>query len=488
MQEDSRRTDVTLLWNGRPVAARRGESVASALWRAGITTLAWSRKVHRPLGLSGATPVGVLARVNGRPNVRIDQLAATDGLVIEMQNTWPSARFDLLRLAQLLPPKLVYGGFEHGALIPRAGLGYRLAERAMAHLAGVARPADAGLAPHLVEGQRLAVDCLVVGGGPAGITEANRQAAAGATVALVTRGLETARFARAAGAAVPALDPSVRLFAGHELFGVYRDARLMVAAPHDHRQGAVIFDPQRAVLATGRRSVPPLVRGNQLPGVIDAHAALQLCAVDGVMPGSALAVVGTGAETALAERLRALGASVVHVGPVSALTQIRGGRRVSAIRTDTTIRCDALVHAGPWRADPSLGFQSSAEGHYQVEARPLPASLSVIGAAALPCEAIPARRNIDPHALVCPCMDVTAGELYSHIDAGETDPEVLKRLTSCGMGTCQGFPCWDQMLALLAARIGARPEDFARPTHRPPRRAITVAQAAGLAGLVEPEQ
>ena len=85
-------------------------------------------------------------------------------------------------------------------------------------------------------------------------------------------------------------------------------------------------------------------------------------------------------------------------------------------------------------------------------------------------------------------MDVTAGELYCHIDAGETDPEVLKRLTSCGMGTCQGFPCWENMLALLAARIGVEPEMFARPTHRPPRRSITVAQAAGLAALVEPDQ
>jgi len=46
----------------------------------------------------------------------------------------------------------------------------------------------------------------------------------------------------------------------------------------------------------------------------------------------------------------------------------------------------------------------------------------------------------------------------------------------------------DDLVPLLAARIGVEPEMFARPTHRPPRRSITVAQAAGLAALVEPDQ
>jgi sarcosine oxidase subunit alpha len=85
-------------------------------------------------------------------------------------------------------------------------------------------------------------------------------------------------------------------------------------------------------------------------------------------------------------------------------------------------------------------------------------------------------------------MDVTAGELLSHIDAGEDDPEVLKRLTSCGMGPCQGYPCWESMIALLASRTGNDPRHFARPSHRAPRRSITVAQAAGLSTEVPPER
>jgi len=426
--------------------------------------------------------------VNGRPNVRLDQIRVEEGLAVEMQNTWPSPRFDLLKFAQLVPPKLVYGGFEHGAWMPKAGLAYRIAERAMANLAGVARPADITAPSSAIPGERMAVDCLVVGGGPAGISEANRRAARGETVALVTRGERPARFAVSVGAAIEPLSPEVRLFTGMELFGVYRDGALMVAAPHDNRRGAIAFDPQAAILATGRRSIPPLVRGNQLPGVLDAHSALQLAAVHRVMPGRRVAVVGTGAEREITERLRSLGVDVVHYGPVEALVEIRGRSRVTAIRAGAEIRCDAVVHAGPWRIDPSLGFQASGEGLFQVLARPLPQMLSVVGSAALGDERIHANRNLHPGTLICPCMDVTAGELYCHIDGGETDPEVLKRLTSCGMGTCQGFPCWEHMLALLAARIGVEPEAFARPTHRPPRRSITVAQAAGLAALVEPDR
>ena len=44
------------------------------------------------------------------------------------------------------------------------------------------------------------------------------------------------------------------------------------------------------------------------------------------------------------------------------------------------------------------------------------------------------------------------------------------------------------LLAVLAARTGHRPDDFRRPSHRPPRRSITVAQAAGLCGVVEPDR
>jgi len=307
-----------------------------------------------------------------------------------MQNTWPHPRVDVLRLAQWLPARALYGGFEHSGWLPRSGLAYRWVERLMAQLAGVARPVDAGVTPQRVAGQRLAPDCLVVGGGPAGIAAANHHAALGQNVVLVSRGDRPARFALAMGGTVPTLDPRVQWLGGMELCGVYRQGRLFLAAPHDATRGAIVFAPQRVVLATGRRSMPPLVPGNDLPGVLDAHVALELAFVYGVLPGKRIAVVGTGAEDAvsarLQTRLRKLGGVVVHSGPVAALTAIKGRSRVRAVCTGAQpgreIPCDALVHAGPWRADPSLAFQASAEGHFQLLDAPLPAHISLAGACA----------------------------------------------------------------------------------------------------------
>lgn len=478
--------DISFRWNGKTLSARQGDTLSAALWRAGVTTFARSRKLHRPLSYSGAHTVGVLAKVDGMPNVRMDQIELRPGMQVSMQNCWPAPGFDLLKALQILPSKLVYGGFEHGALIPQAGLPARLAERAMALLAGVAdvAPVDWNAAP--IPGTSLAPDLLVVGGGPEGIRAANAAAASGESVALITRGESPGRFAVAAGETLPSLSDKVQLFLATEVFGAYRDGRVILAAPVDGTGPAMAIRPGRVVLATGRRSMPPMVRGNHLPGVFDAHAALDLAARFRVLPGKRVAVVGTGSETRLAARLKALGCKISHCGPVSALEKIEGGKRVKAIRAGgKRITCDALIHAGPWRSDPNLAFQISAEGAYQLLGQALPGYVSFTGAAALPAEAIPVPAAPDSEALICPCMDVTAGELTHHIDAGETDPEVLKRLTSCGMGTCQGWPCWEGMLALLAARTGLQPDDFARPSHRPPRRAITIAQAAGLSGLVE---
>jgi sarcosine oxidase subunit alpha len=83
-------------------------------------------------------------------------------------------------------------------------------------------------------------------------------------------------------------------------------------------------------------------------------------------------------------------------------------------------------------------------------------------------------------------MDVTVGELLAHIEAGDTHIEVLKRATSCGMGPCQGFPCWQLMRAVVERATGGNAGNDL-PTYRPPRRGITVEQAAGLDGLLEVE-
>jgi len=228
-----------------------------------------------------------------------------------------------------------------------------------------------------------------------------------------------------------------------------------------------------------------MVYGNHLPGVMDAHTALLLAHTHGISPGSNIAVFGTGMENPLADRLAQLGAGIAHCGPVSQLTHIHGRSRVTSVDAGRKVICDAVIHAGPWHCDPSLDFQARAEGRLQVSDAMIDVNVRSVGSAAQADEGIFVPKRLDPRTRICPCMDVTAGELVALIQEGETDPEVLKRLTSCGMGPCQGLPCWELMLALLANLTGMRPGDFTRPSHRPPRRSITIAQAAGLCDVVD---
>jgi hypothetical protein len=143
------------------------------------------------------------------------------------------------------------------------------------------------------------------------------------------------------------------------------------------------------------------------------------------------------------------------------------------------------VHAGPWLSDPSLRFQASSSGTLRLTAGPVPNNVSVVGSASEPDEPV---MLCDVKELarvaVCPCMDVTALEVYRRALGGETSMEVLKRATGCGMGPCQGFPCWVLAQAVVRLATGEGGDDD-RPSHRPPRAGITVRQAAGLDGLVD---
>ena len=246
----------------------------------------------------------------------------------------------------------------------------------------------------------------------------------------------------------------------------------------------MVFETAELVLATGRRSCPPLVPGNDLPGVMDAATARRL-AEAGIALGR-IAIVGTGAEQQAAEALARSG-QIVAQAPVSTLRRIHGRDHVRAVDLDRHVACDTLVHAGPWIADPNLRFQTVAEGRLRLAAHLLPDHVRVVGGAAEPDEPVHLCDLHDVrHASVCPCMDVTGAEILDLVAAGMTHVEELKRQTGCGMGPCQGLPCWELLRALLAKATGQPVTD--RPSHRPPRRAITIAQAAGLADLVEPQQ
>ena len=113
--------------------------------------------------------------------------------------------------------------------------------------------------------------------------------------------------------------------------------------------------------------------------------------------------------------------------------------------------------------------------------------IELVGAAAEAGEPIVHGPKLDDQAMVCPCMDVTVEEIRHLLGTGHNHVEELKRLTGCGMGPCQGLPCWDLLAAALAAITRRSPESFGHPSYRAPRGGLTLAQAGGLADLVKPE-
>ena len=474
-------------WNGRLLTAVEGDTVAIALWRHGIAEIGSSRKRHRPLGASGTYLQGVLVRVNGRPHVRADETLVEPGMDVRQQNVWPTAGLNMLSLLRFVPGRWLRSGFERPRLLPSGTRRFERWERLLMFLAGeVSLSLDTAVDTHMPRGERWDGDVVVVGGGPTGRRQANASASNGLRVCLVSRSREPGSFAAAMGVALPELNPAIKLLAGHEATGAYRDGTVVLAVPKIPHKPPTVLGCKRLILSTGRQSVPPLVPGQDLPGVLEARLALAWASALGAGLGPAV-VVGTGAQDDIGRALAVKGVEVAAIGSATDLSRIEGRRAVRAVTLNgVTIRCRSLIHAGPWLADPSLAFQAAQRGELRLISGPLPERVSLVGSASLKTEPTPLgslESLLD--VAICSCMDATVGDVLALIQKGETHIEVLKRATSCGMGPCQGIPCWEHLRAVVRTATGASSEDH--PTYRPPRRGITVAQAAVLDGLLELE-
>ncbi len=80
-------TDLTILWNGRALPARSGDSIAAALLAAGVTatrTTPVSGAPRGPYCMMGAC-FECLAVVDGRPNVQTCMTPVRAGMRVETQ-------------------------------------------------------------------------------------------------------------------------------------------------------------------------------------------------------------------------------------------------------------------------------------------------------------------------------------------------------------------------------------------------------------------
>jgi D-hydroxyproline dehydrogenase subunit alpha len=282
--------EVTLDVEGQPVAARVGDTLAAALWAAGVTKL---RETARGDGRGLFCGMGVcndcLVSIDGRESQRACMTKVTAPHTVRRQSF-------------------------------------------AVRLSAAAR----GAAPILASDLTVrSPDLLVIGGGAGGLAAASVAAEAGLAVVLVDeRAKPGGQFFKQPGeahrfAGVIAADPQiaegrarierarragVEIVSGAEAWGAFAPMTIGVTT----QAQSLLFRPRRLVVATGayERGVP--VPGWTLPGVMTTGAAQTLLKTDGVLPGRRVLVCGNGPlNLQVALELARAGVGVVAVAELA---------------------------------------------------------------------------------------------------------------------------------------------------------------------------
>jgi glycine/D-amino acid oxidase-like deaminating enzyme len=311
------------------------------------------------------------------------------------------------------------------------------------------------------------VDVLVVGAGPSGLAAALAAASEGASVLVVDE------------RPAPDAPDGVAIEGETLVWGAARRAdgglEIMTFA-----KGAVnILHPRRLVIATGGYERPIIIPGWTLPGVMTTGAAQTLLRSDGLSPGKRVVIAGSGPRNLqlaagllpLVERLTLVEAAPPSDAPWLAGVDIHWRHRLIAIAGEGrasraviapldeagavdrdrawTIDADAVVTGdGFWPASELARLLGCELGEPQPD-------IAVLGDT--PAAADIGLSLAEPSTIICRCECVTLGTLQGTIDRHRTrDLGSLKRLTRAGMGRCQGRYCAPHLAALLGEPPGSQ--------------------------------
>ncbi|MDP1577164.1 MAG: 2Fe-2S iron-sulfur cluster-binding protein, partial [Cypionkella sp.] len=117
---------VSFKFDGKTYQGFKGDNVASALLANGVKLVGRSFKYHRPRGVLTAgseepnAMIEVIGASNQTPNVRATVQEIFEGLNTRSQNRWPSLRFDVMAVNDMVSPFLSAGFYYKTFMWPRA--------------------------------------------------------------------------------------------------------------------------------------------------------------------------------------------------------------------------------------------------------------------------------------------------------------------------------------------------------------------------------
>jgi sarcosine oxidase, subunit alpha len=452
---------LTFTFEGEPIEAYEGDTVASALFAAGRRIFSRSFKYHRPRGLlccSGRCP-NCLLEVDGVPNVRACMQPATANARVRAQNVVGSLDSDLMSfLVRVGSPFLPVGFYYRTMIRPRWAWPYF--ERFLRNAAGLGRLDEHARRTQRYDVEHRRADVLVIGGGDGGT--------------------HAAAEARARGEEVVVVDERGRGDVRGTAIGIYEGGLVPVAADkvlYRYRAG-------RIVVAAGAGEQPLVFPGNDLVGVYLPEAIRRLVGDWALKPGERAVVVGQPPT-----ELEQAGVEIVRVADQSQQIAARGrfGKLRNVIIDGEAVACDLLVVDGGRQPAFALLAQAGATVEYDAARgifvpRSLPEGIDAAGkVTGEGCFAPPvsAPSGGKEKSFVCLCEDVTTKDVKRAIAEGFDSIELIKRYTTVTMGPCQGRLCQLSSIRLCAAETGLDEAAIGTTTARPPWRPVELGLLAG---------
>lgn len=300
---------VDFTFDGKPIQAYKGDTVASALYASGVRIFSRSFKYHRPRGLlcAGGNCPNCLMTVDGVPNVRACTEKAKIGMSVQGQNAWPSIEHDFFsildKFSGLMPVGFYYKVFHRPKFL------WNIVQPLIKRIAGLGK-LEVNTPPETQYTQcNYSTDVAIVGGGPSGLSAALAACKAGAKVTLIddqdqlgghlrweaqtivrSSGFSNTNALGIAKELSKAVHDMQRIdvLSNATVFGLYQDNLLGITTDDKF----VKLRAKNVIIATGSQDVPLVFERNDLPGVMLTDAALKLINLYGLRPGTK-AVIAT---------------------------------------------------------------------------------------------------------------------------------------------------------------------------------------------------